>query len=229
MTVKKVLINGIIFVVGAIAGGAGTYFWCKKGEEDRINAEVKSVKETYEKAFKKPNTSDSKKDEQDIRHGLKQAKNGLKTHSGGSEQVAIRQTAEEIKQANNYGGYFENQKPPMVDFKVALLNDIVESSCPSERDNEPYVLTEDMLADEDGAGDMTFCTLYTQDQVLSEDTTNEALDVASTIGENIFNKFLNALDTDEIYVKDPRTDIVYDIVRENSSYAEMMEAFHGGV
>lgn len=229
MNLKRVLIDGIIFVVGAAAGGAGVYIWAKKTEEDRIDTEVQSVKEAYEKAFKKPNTKDFDKDEQDIGHGLKQAKNGLKTHSGGSEEVVIRQTAEEIKQANNYGGYFENQKPPVTDSRAMIIEDIIDAAHPTEKDNDPYVLTEDMLADEEAASDMTFCTIYLEDKVLCEDTSNEALDIGSTIGYSLFNKFIDALDTEEIYVKNPRTDIVYDIVKEDGSYAEMMEAYHGGV
>lgn len=229
MDLKRILINGIIFVAGATAGGAGAYFWCKKGEEERIDTEVQSVKDAYEKAFKKPNTADSKKDDQDITKPSKTAKNGLKTHSVGSESGVTRNSVKEIVQANNYGTYFEDQKPPVGDMKAALIEDIIESSHPSERDNDPYVLTEDMLAEESGAGDMTFCTIYTEDRVLCEDTANEALDVESTIGSDIFEKFLNAPDTEEIYVKDPRTDIVYDIVKEDGSYEEMMRLYHGGV
>lgn len=230
MALKRFLIDGALVLLGAAAGGTGVYIWRKNTEETRIDKAVEDFRKAYKKAQNNPNTDDSEKDEQDIEKPQETAKNGLKTHSGGSEEGLIRQTAEEIKQVNNYGGYFANQKANegVSDPRQDLVNEVADTMHPTEKDNMPYVMTDDMLEDDDAAGDMTFCTLYSRDKVLADDLNNEALDIYSTIGHELFNKFLDS-DVEEIYVKDPRTDTVYDIVKEDQSYTEMMEAYHGGV
>ncbi len=231
MSLKRILIDGALVLLGAACGGGGVYIWCKNTEEARIDQAAEEIRQAYKKARSEQNTDDSNKDEQDIEKPQETPKNGLKTHSEVPEEGLIRQTAEEIKQVNNYGGYFANQKPTedIVDPRQVLINDIADAMHPSERDNEPYVLTEEMLEDEEAASDMTFCTLYSRDRVLADDLNNDSMDIYQTIGWDLFNKFLNAPDTEEIYVKDPRTDTVYDIVKEDASYSEMMSAYHGGV
>lgn len=235
MSFKKVLVSGIIFLAGAVTGGAGVYIWRTKTEEQRINAEIDSVKKAFEKAHSSSNTSDSNNDDQDIGTPLKTPENGLKTRNTGilsdAEVAKAKLETKSIIGRQKYDGYFENQDArDNMDPRTALLEDIIESSSyPRDDDNKPYVMTESEYETDPAASDTTFLTVYEEDKVLADDVTNEAVNVDESIGMDIFEKFLNAKEADDIYVKDPRTDTVYEVTKESGSYKTMMECYHGGM
>ena len=235
MSFKKVLVSGIIFLAGAVTGGAGVYIWRTKTEEERINAEIDSVKKAFEKAHSSPNTSDSDNDDQDIGTALKTPENGLKTRNTGTlsdaEVQKARTEAKGIIGRQKYDGYFENQDArDNMDPRTLLLEDIIESSSyPRDDDNKPYVMTESEYETDPAASDVVFLTVYEEDRILADDITNEAVNVDESIGMDIFEKFLNSKEVDDIYVKDPRTDTVYEVTKESGSYKTMMECYHGGM
>lgn len=235
MSFKKVLVSGIIFLAGAVTGGAGVYIWRTKTEEQRINAEIDSVKKAFEKAHSSSNTSDSNGDDQDIGTPLKTPENGLKTQNTGivndAEVEKAKSENKSIIGRQKYDGYFENQDArDNMDPRTLLLEDIIESSSyPRDDDNKPYVMTESEYETDPAASDTTFLTVYEEDKVLADDVTNEAVNVDESIGMDIFEKFLNAKEADDIYVKDPRTDTVYEVTKESGSYKTMMECYHGGM
>lgn len=235
MSFKKVLVSGIIFLAGAVSGGAGVYIWRTKTEEQRINAEIDSVKKAFEKANSSPNESDSDNDDQDIETPLKTPENGLKTRNTGTLSDAEVQKAKletkSIIGRQKYDGYFENQDArDNMDPRTLLLEDIIESSSyPRDDDNKPYVMTESEYETDPAASDTTFLTVYEEDKILADDVSNEAVNVDESIGMDIFEKFLNSKEADDIYVKDPRTDTVYEVTKESGSYKTMMECYHGGM
>ncbi len=235
MSFKKVLVSGIIFLAGAVTGGAGVYIWRTKTEEERINAEIDSVKKAFEKANSSPNKSNSDNDDQDIGTPLKTHENGLKTRNTGTLSDAEVQKAKletkSIIGRQKYDGYFENQDArDNMDPRTLLLEDIIESSSfPRDDDNKPYVMTESEYETDPAASDVVFLTVYEEDRILADDVTNEAVNVDESIGMDIFEKFLNSKEADDIYVKDPRTDTVYEVTKESGSYKTMMECYHGGM
>lgn len=234
MSFKKVLVSGIIFLAGAVTGGAGVYIWRTKTEEERINAEIDSVKKAFEKAHSSSNTSDSDNDSQDIGTPLKTPENGLKTRNTGTLSDAEVQKAKletkSIIGRQKYDGYFENQDArDNMDPRTLLLEDIIESSSFPRDDDKPYVMTESEYETDPAASDVTFLTVYEEDKILADDVTNEAVNVDESIGMDIFEKFLNSKEADDIYVKDPRTDTVYEVTKESGSYKTMMECYHGGM
>ena len=235
MSFKKVLVSGIIFLAGAVTGGAGVYIWRTKTEEERINAEIDSVKKAFEKANSSSNTSDSDNDGQDIEAPLKTLENGLKMRNTGTLRDAEVQKAKletkSIIGRQKYDGYFENQDArDNMDPRTLLLEDIIESSSyPRDDDNKPYVMTESEYETDPAASDVVFLTVYEEDKILADDVTNEAVNVDESIGMDIFEKFLNSKEADDIYVKDPRTDTVYEVTKESGSYKTMMECYHGGM
>lgn len=231
MSFKKVLVSGIIFLAGAVSGGAGVYIWRTKTEEQRINAEIDSVKKAFEKAHSSSNTSDSDKDDQDIETPLKTPENGLKTRETAMVTEIEIGKANKIIKHQKYDGYFSDQDArDNMDPRTALLEDIIESSSyPRDDDNKPYVMTESEYETDPAASDVVFLTVYEEDKILADDVTNEAVNVDESIGMDIFEKFLNAKEADDIYVKDPRTDTVYEVTKESGSYKTMMECYHGGM
>lgn len=234
MSFKKVLVSGIIFLAGAVTGGAGVYIWRTKTEEERINAEIDSVKKAFEKANSSPNTSDSDNDGRDIGTPLKTPENGLKTRNTGTLSDAEVQKAKletkSIIGRQKYDGYFENQDArDNMDPRTLLLDDIIESSSYPRDDDKPYVMTESEYETDPAASDVVFLTVYEEDKILADDVTNEAVNVDESIGMDIFEKFLNSKEADDIYVKDPRTDTVYEVTKESGSYKTMMECYHGGM
>lgn len=234
MSFKKVLVSGIIFLAGAVTGGAGVYIWRTKTEEERINAEIDSVKKAFEKANSSPNASDSDNDSQDIGTPLKTPENGLKTRNTGTLSDAEVQKAKletkSIIGRQKYDGYFENQDArDNMDPRTLLLDDIIESSSYPRDDDKPYVMTESEYETDPAASDVVFLTVYEEDKILADDVTNEAVNVDESIGMDIFEKFLNSKEADDIYVKDPRTDTVYEVTKESGSYKTMMECYHGGM
>lgn len=234
MSFKKVLVSGIIFLAGAVTGGAGVYIWRTKTEEERINAEIDSVKKAFEKANSSPNTSDSDNGDQDIGTPLKTPENGLKTRNTGTLSDAEVQKAKletkSIIGRQKYDGYFENQDArDNMDPRTLLLDDIIESSSYPRDDDKPYVMTESEYETDPAASDVVFLTVYEEDKILADDVTNEAVNVDESIGMDIFEKFLNSKEADDIYVKDPRTDTVYEVTKESGSYKTMMECYHGGM
>lgn len=234
MSFKKVLVSGIIFLAGAVTGGAGVYIWRTKTEEERINAEIDSVKKAFEKANSSSNKSDSDNDDQDIGTPLKTPENGLKTRNTGTLSGAEVQKAKletkSIIGRQKYDGYFENQDArDNMDPRTLLLDDIIESSSYPRDDDKPYVMTESEYETDPAASDVVFLTVYEEDKILADDVTNEAVNVDESIGVDIFEKFLNSKEADDIYVKDPRTDTVYEVTKESGSYKTMMECYHGGM
>lgn len=235
MSFKKVLVSSIIFLAGAVTGGAGVYIWRTKTEEERINAEIDSVKKAFEKAHSSQNKSDSDNDDQDIETPLKTPENDLKTRNTGTLSDAEVQKAKletkSIIGRQKYDGYFENQDArDNMDPRTLLLEDIIESSSfPRDDDNKPYVMTESEYETDPAASDVVFLTVYEEDKILADDVTNEAVNVDESIGMDIFEKFLNSKEADDIYVKDPRTDTVYEVTKESGSYKTMMECYHGGM
>lgn len=231
MSFKKVLVSGIIFLAGAVSGGAGVYIWRTKTEEQRINAEIDSVKKAFEKAHSSSNTSDSNKDDQDIETTLKTPENDLKTRETAMVTEIEIGKANKIINHQKYDGYFSDQDArDNMDPRTLLLEDIIESSSyPRDDDNKPYVMTESEYETDPAASDTTFLTVYEEDKILADDVSNEAVNVDESIGMDIFEKFLNAKEADDIYVKDPRTDTVYEVTKESGSYKTMMECYHGGM
>lgn len=231
MNFKKVLVSGIIFLAGAVTGGAGVYIWRTKTEEQRINAEIDSVKNAFKKTHYSSNSSDSNNDDQDIGTPLKTPENGLKTRNTGILRGIETRKADKIINHQKYDGYFSDQDAKdNMDPRTALLEDIIESSSyPRDDDNKPYVMTESEYETDPAASDVVFLTVYEEDKVLADDVTNEAVNVDESIGMDIFEKFLNAKEADDIYVKDPRTDTVYEVTKESGSYKDMMECYHGGM
>lgn len=234
MSFKKVLVSSIIFLAGAVTGGAGVYIWRTKTEEERINAEIDSVKKAFEKAHSSQNTSDSDNDDQDIGTTLKTPEKGLKTRNTGTLSDAEVQKAKletkSIIGRQKYDGYFENQDArDNMDPRTLLLDDIIESSSFPRDDDKPYVMTESEYETDPAASDVVFLTVYEEDKILADDVTNEAVNVDESIGMDIFEKFLNSKEADDIYVKDPRTDTVYEVTKESGSYKTMMECYHGGM
>lgn len=234
MSFKKVLVSGIIFLAGAVTGGAGVYIWRTKTEEERINAEIDSVKKAFEKAHSSSNTSDSDNDDQDIGTPLKTPENGLKTRNTGTlsdtEVEKAKLETKSIIGRQKYDGYFENQDArDNMDPRTLLLDDIIESSSYPRDDDKPYVMTESEYETDPAASDVVFLTVYEEDKILADDVANEAVNVDESIGMDIFEKFLNSKEADDIYVKDPRTDTVYEVTKESGSYKTMMKCYHGGM
>ena len=231
---KKWITNAIIFIAGTAIGGISTFVACKFNEEKRIEAEVKSVRDAFSKANSSGSDEDSNNNDKDITNDDNQRQMALKCVSGASERLTSTEMREGQSVVSNIAfseGYDVDEDGALDPYsqKAMLINDVINSASPDERDTMPFVMTDKMLEDDPAASDMTFMTLYLGDQSLVDDQTESAVSISDTIGEDIYNKFLNAHETDEIFVKDPRTDIVYDIVKEHGSYKEIMEAYHGGV
>lgn len=231
---KKWMTNAIIFIAGAVIGSASTFVLCKINEEKSIEKEVKSVRDAFYKAHSSGSDADSDGDDKDIINGDSQRQKALKCVSEPFCDLSIDEISEGRSLAENIAseeGYDVDEDGALDPYsqKALLINDVINSASPDERDTMPFVMTDKMLEDDPAAGDMTFMTLYLGDQSLVDDQTEGVVSVRETIGEDIYKKFLNAHETDEIFVKDPRTDIVYDIVKEHGSYKEIMEAYHGGV
>lgn len=213
---KNIIFNALWFVVGAAVGGSCSYFYCKKTENERLDKEIQSVIDAfkYNDTTKKPK-NDKKTDE-----------NEEKTE----EMPADDQEVDAVSTENKviYYNMISKYRSDMSDNPEAaeIVSQIVAKDAPIERD-EPYVMTEDEVSMADSA-DMIFATVYIPDHILADDATNEELDVSTTIGWEIMNKILSSK-AEEIFVMDPRTDSIYDITVNTSSYVEMMNAYHGGV
>lgn len=222
---KSILMNAVMFTIGIISGGATTYIYCKKTEEARIETEVKSVREAYEKASKTPNSKDDEKNDHSIKNTEDKSENAFKLAQKGPEEIlATRKKCTDIVKTN-YGGFYGDRSSS--DIREQILQDIMDSDTPDEPDM-PYVMTDDMVANDDYSDDMTFLTYYMGDQVLADDANLEPMDIRQSIGYEIIDKFAQS-NAVEIFVKDPRIDILYDITKDDGSYADMMETYHGGI
>lgn len=228
MNGKRLLIDGIIFLVGGCAGGAAAYFYVKKDEEDRINKEVNDIYKALGKGSSKPNTAMPEKNDQVIENGLKQAKNGLKTRSGASERGLMREQATDIAHKEKYSGYFDKANGMDEEIRDIVMDDVMEMCADDEsptEHTEPYFMTMEEAEVDDS--ERVFMTLYLGDQKLVEDVSLTEVDVERTIGYDIFDKILSSTN-DEYTVKNPEFDVIYDISKESTSFEEVMEDYHGG-
>lgn len=228
MTVKRLLVDGVIFLTGAAVGGAAAYFYVKKDEENRMNKEVNDIREALKKGSNKQDTDDDGSNRQDIGKPSNEAKNNLRTRSGASESTLMRDSVNTLIHKEKYSGYFDKANGMDPEIRDIIMEDVAEVCAEEEAPTEhtkPYFMTMEEAEVDDA--ERIFMTLYLGDQKLVEDAALTEVDVERTIGYDIFDKILTS-HNDEYTVKNPEFDVIYDISKESMSFEEVMEDYHGG-
>lgn len=210
---KNLLKIGASFIFGAAFGGAVTYIWRKKDEERRIEEQICKIREKL--SNKNSKIDDESSDDSE------NSDNFDKIHENDVKNKA------EMNNIIKNSGYIDGFDTPISNTQQKIVNMIMEKDSPEEK-IKPFIPSEDELAEDLSYKSVDqFLTLYLGDQVLADSTTLEHVDFLDTIGEDLYYRFLKS-DTDDIFVKNPNNDMLYEVTKEDGKYSEMMELYHGG-
>ena len=207
---KNLLKIGASFIFGVAFGGVTTYIWRKKDEERRIEEQICKIREKL--SNKNPKIDDESSNDSENSDEIR--KNDAKNKA-------------EMNNIIKNNGYVNEFDTPMSNTQQKIVNMIMEKDSPEEK-IKPFIPSEDELAEDLSYKSVDqFLTLYLGDQVLADSTTLEHVDFLDTIGEDLYYRFLKS-DTDDIFVKNPNNDMLYEVTKEDRKYSEMMELYHGG-
>lgn len=207
---KNLIKIGASFIFGVAFGGGITYIWRKKDEERRIEEQICKIREKL--SNKNPKIDDESSNDSENSDEIR--KNDAKNKA-------------EMNNIIKNNGYVNEFDTPMSNTQQKIVNMIMGNSSPEEK-IKPFIPSEEELAEDLSYKSVDqFLTLYLGDQVLADTTTLEHVDFLDTIGEDLYYRFLKS-NTDDIFVKNPNNDMLYEVTKEDGKYSEMMELYHGG-
>lgn len=199
----------LIFTAGAVTGGLITWQLLKDKYEQRIQDEVKSVQETWERRHSEP----SKPAQQPVESDAKEKALAAREKPGIMEYAAKLQN-------EGYVNYSEMSKPAEEAPKTTEA-DTDENDIPEEEESivdEPYVITPGEFGEKDDY-DIISLTYYA-DEVLTDEE-NELVDVENTVGYDSLTHF-GEYEDDSVFVRNDRRRTDYEILKDYREYSDVV-------
>lgn len=213
MNNKVALAASFLFGVGT--GAAGCYIFLKKKLEKESEEEIKKFKKDYISA-KQQKSSTAKKE--DIKVKKEPELTNLKTKG------------EDIPQLN-YAGFFTSEED--VDDQIDQLEEEkAEAESPTddepEKETDPYILSEEEL-EEELFQDCIAVTYFMDDGELMDDMTRMTVDISEAFGDSVLKKIIEGTQNNvyDIFVKNPKTDSIYEVTIDDGSYKDYMRDYYG--
>lgn len=191
----------LYFVLGAVCGAAGTYFYLKKKFEQYAQEEIDSVKETYRVDKKNEDAPDEEEQpEEEDKVEIKHVKPDLKEYK---KQVA---KYKDNKKADSYTDYSTRIEKP-------------EDPVHKPFKEEPEIISEEDFGEIKGYDTVTL--MYYSDGVLAEDISDEIVDDADEKVGTAYVDEINKEDNDVVYVRNDIEKIDYEILKNLQTYKEV--------
>ena len=192
---KDLLINGLMFCVGAAVGSVVTWKLVKTKYEQYANEEIESVKEVFSK---KSETTEEK---------------------GSVEETDIDDlSVEEIKHIVQEHGYANEA---VINSKNNVAADEDTGYDDEEEEDEDMEGPEVIPPEESWERDYPTITLYyyEEDKVLTDDRNKIVVNVDELVGED-FAEHFGEYEEDSVLVRNDKIKAYYEILREYGSYPE---------
>lgn len=192
----------IIFVVGAVVGAAGAWFFTKKYYQKKADEEIESVKVSFKKlqedAQKRANAAKNKPDISVVVEAL----NKSAEKENGPTVV-------------NYSGFTEEQEAEEEISRDELLPKPLE---PNVDRSKPYLINRLPYSDEDP--DYTQITVMYYADGTYADMQGRQMEIEEYIGTNLMG-YVEETDKEEIFIRNEDLGIDIDICKDARSYEEL--------
>lgn len=236
------------FIVGAVVGSAVTYFFVRDNMEQRIEAEVEEVRNTYKAAKMQQNASESVSEDSGVRVNTLTINEYGKPEKNLSEEDILhleemQASVEEAKQiaaenAKKKADFFANQniinangysaepisynlfsKPPAA---KDIHNGVDEGEDLRVMDPaaRPYVISPEEFVSEHKEYDKT-TLMYFTDGILLEEMSREIIpDIESAIGSESLNHF-GEYEDDVVYVRNERISTDFEVIFNDAAFVNL--------
>lgn len=187
----------VSFVMGGVITSLITWTVCKKKYEDIVDAEIESVKKAYSSPIKiviKDKDENSLKDNKDISE-----------KQDGNKEV---------------NKYTNNLKKYGYASRYSKVLDEIKKSAEKEEDIMPYIITPEEYG-ELPEYDSVSLIYYAEDQILATTNDDVVEDIDDIVGLSTLDRF-DESGTDYIFVRNDKLKIDYEILKDPSSFSEMM-------
>lgn len=207
-------------MIGGISAGAGTYIYTKKKFEKVVNDELAKIRKEHEKkvadiydnnlVMKKPTQEEVKAEEEAL------CKSEEIVPITKVDYAAYSKEKDAIDENHNFEG-----EPNGDDACDEDLDDIQERGrarvYPVEDESKiPYVIDNDEI---DSSYDIVSLTYYERDESLADDQTQELVQAADTVSNELLEQFVNS-NEDSILICKESDSTVYEVTRYPGSYSE---------
>lgn len=212
---SNVLKNTLIFAAGAAIGSVITYRYLNDKYVEIVKEEVDSVKETFNKKLEKVKTEYDNEEIITIRPGEKQDLKDLSLYANNEEII----TAQPSKKPDLKGLYDDILKDKEYRDYSEYADPRKEVRDISDLKTRPYVISPEVFGDEYDY-DLYVYTYYADGVVTDEgDEPIEKEELDELIGLDSLNTF-GQYEEDAIYVRNEGLKIDYEILKDNSNYAD---------
>lgn len=187
-----------IFAVGCLTGGLAVRTYFKKKYEKISEEEIASMRDYIQKK------------EKELKEKKESSYNNYKTLESDSVAKSV---------------YFNYQKPADEDeivdyeeYRNERMEEMAEKEHPEDDIPEsPYRISADDFINNE-VFDKETLTFYEEDAALTDEQ-DQIVEISNTIGQDAYTYFLDA-DVDEMFVRNPKLSIDFEIVRSLGSYLE---------
>lgn len=194
----------VSFCFGGLIGGLISHKILKKKFENRLTAELESVKSTYE-GDKKVNVE---------KKLLNDVEADAKLTSGNNACCTGNQNPEEVKQYVDYTKCYKpsEEKPEVKSEKKS------PTKKKQTKKKEPYVISPDDF-DTNADYEAVWLTLYADD--ILADEKDQKVDIEKTIGSEALNRF-GEYEKDIVHVRNEELKCDYEVSRDTRTYKQVI-------
>lgn len=211
----------ISFCFGGVIGGGIAYFLLKKKFDDRVEAEVQSVKSLYASKDKEIKDADNVcKEIEDSKTDKNEQTDKSSEKSSKSLKSSI--TKQDKKPPVDYANYYSNSNTKPEEVAAKEKENTQKASATQEKKSSkksvPKVISPDEFETEEDY--TTIYLTYFSDGVLADEADNR-VDIDSTIGKEALKHF-GEYEEDSLYVRVDKLKIYYEVLKDNRRYADIV-------
>lgn len=219
---KNGIKNILCFCFGGVIGGSVTYFLLKKKFDERVDAEVQSVKDVY--SSKSEEINNAKNDESLVKIENSKIEDVEKKEEKASEHKskALKNSIQkqEKQPPVDYANYYSNSKNGNTDTKAEdnaqKTEDVVPEKKPSKKSNRVVISPDEFEDDEDYE---TIYLTYYADGILADEM-DKPVKIETTIGKESLKHF-GEYEEDLLHVRDDKVKIYYEVAKDNRKFSEV--------
>lgn len=215
MSVNKAVVTEVlVFGLGLSIGGGTAYILTKRKYEKQLEADIQSVKETYDRRYKSGEFATPGKVLENIRE-LEEEREQI------TEQ--LDEFSQEIADLGyNTGAVEEEREEPVIVIESEARIIPEELSMPDNMD--PHVISYDsFMGDDYDHFDKISITYFQEDDTLMDEREEVIPDIENLLGADTTSRFGElSQDPDQVYVRVGKLRSDYEVTRDKRSYQEVV-------
>ena len=202
----------LIFSIGLILGGVGTFFGVKNHFKSQADREIEEVREYYRKELERAELEVIEAKTKDISDEFDQKMDEVKERKVVKRGERVNYN-EIINKLNKECG--ENRPPvPIRDLKTVNLSQVVEEAKPMHATSEPFVISDEEY-DELNGYDKQEISYFAYDEVFTDNMNRKMDNGLDLIGAKNITDFD---ENGEMYIRNDTFGIDFHVVLENANY-----------